>query len=183
MRLKLIMSALLAGSMLAGAGMAYAQEVTAERLAAAGTEAEAGNWLTVHKDYAATRHSTLNEINADNVANLKLAFAVPLGGTEPAGFGAGSMEATPLAKDGFLYITDPWGTPYKIDVSDGKQGKMVWVGDTGVDKDPSRGILLASRGLALIDNLVVVALNDGRVMAFDDETGDRVKASPMLRWP
>ena len=174
MRLKLLMSAMLAGSMLASAGMAYAEDVTAERLAAAGTEAEAGNWLSVHKDWAASRHSTLDEITADNVSGLKLAFAVPLGGTEPAGFGVGSMEATPLAKDGFLYIADPWGTPYKIDVSDGKQGKLVWTGDTGIDKDPSRGILLASRGLALIDNLVVTALNDGRVVAFDDETGDIV---------
>ncbi|RYG94500.1 MAG: PQQ-dependent dehydrogenase, methanol/ethanol family, partial [Alphaproteobacteria bacterium] len=101
-------------------------------------------------------------------------FAVPLGGAEPAGFGAGSMESTPLANDGFLYISDPWGTPSKIDASDGKQGKLVWTGETGVDKDPSRGILLASRGLALSGNLVITALNDGRVMAFDDETGDVV---------
>jgi alcohol dehydrogenase (cytochrome c) len=174
MRLKLLLSAMLAGSMLASAGMSQAADVTAERLAGAATDAEAGNWLMVHKDYSASRHSTLDEINAGNVAGLKLAFAVPLGGTEVAGFGAGSMEGTPLAKDGFLYISDPWGTPYKIDVSDGKQGKIVWVGDTGIDKDPSRGILLASRGLALIDNLVVTALNDGRVVAFDDETGDIV---------
>lgn len=174
MRLKLFMSVLLAGSMLAGAGMSQAAEVTAERLAAASTDAEAGNWLSVHKDWAGTRHSALDEINASNVAGLKLAFAVPLGGSEPAGFGAGSMEATPLANDGFLYITDPWGTPYKIDVSDGKQGKLVWTGETGIDKDPSRGILLASRGLALSGNLVITALNDGRVMAFDDETGDVV---------
>ncbi len=53
------------------------------------------------------------------------------------------MKATPLAKDGFLYISDPWGTPYKIDVSSGKEGKIAWVGDTGIDKDPSPGFLLA----------------------------------------
>jgi len=137
MRFKLLMSAMLAGSMLASAGMSYADDVTAERLGAAGTDAEAGNWLSVHKDWAGSRHSTLDEINAANVSGLKLAFAVPLGGAEPAGFGAGSMEATPLANNGFLYISDPWGTPYKIDVSDGKQGKMVWSGETGVDKDPN----------------------------------------------
>lgn len=174
MRLKHLMSAMLAGSMLALPGLALAADVTAERLAAAGSESEAGNWLMVHRDYSASRHSPLNQITSENVAGLKLAFAVPLGGTEPAGFGIGSMEATPLAKDGFLYISDPWGTPYKIDATDGKTGKLAWVGDTGIDKDPSRGILLASRGLALVDNLVITALNDGRVMAFDDETGDVV---------
>src|SRR5690606_27832751 len=144
MRLKLLMSVMLAGSMLAGAGMSQAADVTAERLAAASTDAEAGNWLSVHKDYSASRHSTLDEINADNVSGLQLAVAGPFRGAEPSGCGVGEMAGTPLAKDGFLYISDPWGTPYKIDASDGKQGKLVWAGATGIDKDPSRGILLAS---------------------------------------
>ncbi len=50
MRLKHLMSAMLAGSMLVLPGSAFAAEVTAERLAAAGSEAEAGNWLMVHRD-------------------------------------------------------------------------------------------------------------------------------------
>lgn len=153
---------------------ALAADVSAERLAAAGSDAEAGNWLMVHRTYDANRFSPLDEVTTENVSGLKLAFAVPLGGTEPAGFGQGGFEATPLAKDGFLYVVDPWGTPYKIDATSGKRGDVVWVGETGIDKDPNRPILLASRGLALWENLVIVALNDGRVMAFDDETGDVV---------
>jgi alcohol dehydrogenase (cytochrome c) len=152
----------------------FAQGVTSDRLMAAGSEAEAGNWLMVHKTYDANRYSTLDQINAGNVAGLHLAFAVPLGGLEPAGFGIGSMEATPLVDNGFMYVTDPWGTPYKIDVSSGTSGKIVWVCDAGVDKDPTRGILLASRGLALYENTVIANLNDGRVIACDIETGDVV---------
>ena len=53
MRLKHLMSAMLAGSMLVLPGSAFAAEVTAERLSAAGTEAEAGNWLMVHRTYDA----------------------------------------------------------------------------------------------------------------------------------
>ena len=101
----------------------FAQGVTSDRLLAAGSEAEAGNWLMVHKTYDANRYSSLNQINAGNVAGLHLAFAVPLGGLEPAGFGIGSMEATPLVDNGFMYVTDPWGTPYKIDVSSGKRAR------------------------------------------------------------
>ena len=157
---------------LASAG--YAQGVTAERLLAAGSEAEAGNWLMVHRTYDSNRYSPLNEINASNVAGLELAFAVPLGGLEPTAFGIGLMEGTPLVDNGFMYVSDSWGTPYKIDVSSGKMGKIVWICDTGVDKDPSRGILAASRGLALSGNLVINALNDGRVIACDNETGDVV---------
>jgi alcohol dehydrogenase (cytochrome c) len=84
------------------------------------------------------------------------------------------MEGTPLAKDGFLYVTDPWGTPYKIDVTSGKSGRIAWICDTGIDKDPSYAGVLASRGLALWNNLVIAALNDGRVVACSDETGEVV---------
>ena len=151
-----------------------AQGVTAERLLNAGSEAEAGNWLMVHKTYDSTRYSPLNQINAANVAGMHLAFAVPLGGLEPSAFGIGYMEGTPLVDNGFMYVSDPWGTPYKIDVSSGTQGKIVWTCDTGIDKDPSRGILAANRGLALWNNLVISNLNDGRVIACDNATGDVV---------
>lgn len=168
---------LLAGSCamaLAMVGTSAWAEVTPDRLLNAGSEAEAGNWLMVHKTYDSNRFSPLNQINAGNVAGMKLAFAVPLGGLEPSGFGLGYMEGTPLVDNGFMYVSDPWGTPYKIDVSSGKQGKIVWICDTGIDKDPSRGVLLAHRGLALSGNNVITALNDGRVIACDSETGDIV---------
>ncbi|EKD61406.1 MAG: putative quinoprotein ethanol dehydrogenase, partial [uncultured bacterium] len=169
------MRKILAGSCamaVAMAGTASWAEVTADRLMNAATEAEAGNWLMVHKTYDSNRFSSLNQINAGNVAGMRLAFAVPLGGLEASAFGAGYMEGTPLVDNGFMYVSDPWGTPYKIDVSSGKQGKVVWICDTGIDKDPSRGVLLATRGLALAGNNVITALNDGRVVACDSETGD-----------
>jgi alcohol dehydrogenase (cytochrome c) len=85
-------------------GTAWAQ-VTPERLLAAGTEAEAGNWLMSHKTFDSNRFSTLNEINASNVAGLRVITAAPIGGTEPGGFGVGAVETTPLADNGFLYIS------------------------------------------------------------------------------
>lgn len=172
MRLKHLLPAMLAGSMLVLPGMTIAADVTAARLAAAGSEAEAGNWLMVHRTYDANRFSPLNEITTENVSGLKLAYSVPIGGGETNTMGNGAMEVTPLVNDGFLYLTDPWGTPYKIDVSSGKKGPIVWVCDTGIDKDPSSGFLLANRGLALWNNLVIGVLADGRVIACDDETGE-----------
>jgi len=154
------------------AGTGFAGEVTAERLVAAGSDAEAGNWLMVHKNYDSNRYSSLNEINAGNVGNLHLAFAVPLGGLEPSGFGVGYMEGTPLVDNGFMYVADPWGTPYKIDVSSGSKGQILWICETDIDKDPTAGVLLANRGLALSGNNVITALTDGRVVACDTETGE-----------
>jgi alcohol dehydrogenase (cytochrome c) len=154
--------------------MALADEVTFERLMAASTEAEAGNWLMVGKSFDSNRYSTLDQITASNVSGLRLVMAAPLGGSEPAGFGIGAMEGTPLADNGFLYVSDPWGTPYKFDLSSGEAARPVWVCDTGIDKDPSRGVLLANRGLALSGTNVITVLNDGRVVACDNETGDIV---------
>jgi len=153
------------------AAPATSDPVTDERLANASSEKEAGNWLMVNKTYDSNRYSPLKEINAKNVAGLKLAFAVPLAGLEPSAFGVGALEGTVLAKDGFLYATDAWGTPYKIDATSGKEGKLAWVCDTGVDKDPTLGILLANRGAALYGDTVITNLADGRVVACDDSTG------------
>jgi alcohol dehydrogenase (cytochrome c) len=149
-------------------------EVTSDRLLAADSDAEAGNWLMVGKNYDINRYSSLDQINSSNVSGLHVAMAATIGGSEPAGFGQGSMEGTPLADDGFLYVSDPWGTPYKFDLSSGVAAKPVWICDTGIDKDPSKGILLANRGLALSGNNVITVLTDGRVVACDAETGDVV---------
>lgn len=173
MRVKYLIAGLAAASASATAGMAVAQ-VTPERLLAAGTEAEAGNWLMVGRTYDLNRYSPLDQINASNVAGLRLVAAAPIGGSEPAGFGIGAMEATPLADNGFVYVSDPWGTPYKFDLSSGDAARIVWVCDTGIDKDPSLGILLANRGLALSGNNVITVLPDGRVVACDNETGEVV---------
>lgn len=174
MKMKHTIAAMAAIAAACLASASIAAEVTADRLMAAGTEAEAGNWLTVHKTFDGNRYSTLDQINAGNVSGLRVITAAPIGGTEPAGFGVGSMEATPLANNGFLYISDPWGTPYKFDVSDGVRARQAWICDTGIDKDPSQGILLANRGLALSGTNVISVLPDGRVVACDDETGDIV---------
>jgi alcohol dehydrogenase (cytochrome c) len=118
------MAKLLAGCCVAALALsgatAWSAEVTPDRLLNAGTEAEAGNWLMVGKTYNSNRFSTLNDINASNVSGLHVVTAAPIGGTEPGGFGVGAVETTPLADNGFLYVSDPWGTPYKFDVSYGK---------------------------------------------------------------
>src|SRR5580658_6840830 len=99
---------LLSGSMLVAAP-ALAAEVTPERLL--NPDKEPHNWLMNHRTYDGQRFSPLARIDKRNVRNLKLVYAVPLGGSA----GNESNEATALAEDGFLYITDSWGVLYKID--------------------------------------------------------------------
>src|ERR1700733_2879599 len=114
-------AALLAGSMLttAAACPAFAADVTPERLL--NPDKEPQNWLMNHRTYDGQRFSPLGRIDRGNVKNLKLAYAVPLGGTA----GNEWNEATPLVENGFLYITDSWGVLYKIDVTSGEAGRLV----------------------------------------------------------
>src|SRR5256712_6813318 len=92
-----IRNALLAASMLASP--AFAADVTSDRLL--NPDREPQNWLMNHRTYDGQRFSPLARINKDNVRGLKLAFAVPLAGTQGKEF----IEATTLAAVGLLYIT------------------------------------------------------------------------------
>jgi alcohol dehydrogenase (cytochrome c) len=140
-------------------GPATAADVTAERLANADKEPQ--NWLMNHRTYDGQRFSPLGRINRDNVKGLKFAYAVPLGGT-----GREFIEATPLAEDGFLYITDSLGVLYKIDAAADKSGRIVW------RMDPKQEGQRANRGAALWGNLVITAADGpARTIATDKATG------------
>ena len=153
---------LLAGSaIIACAGTAFAADVTPDRLVNA--DKEPGNWLMNHRTYDAQRYSPLDKINKANVKGLKLAYAVALGGTSTNE----NLQSTPLAEDGFLYLTDQWGVLYKIDARSGDTGRIVWRMDPGQERVP-----LANRGAALWGNLVVTVANyPPRMIATNKETG------------
>jgi alcohol dehydrogenase (cytochrome c) len=76
--------ALMAGSMIAGVFPAKTAEVTSERLL--NPDKEPQNWLMNHRSYDGQRFSPLSRINKDNVKNLRLAYAVPLGGDSGSEF-------------------------------------------------------------------------------------------------
>jgi alcohol dehydrogenase (cytochrome c) len=150
-------SLLLAGMAMA-ASPVLAADVTAQRLA----HPEPQNWLMNHRTYDGQRYSPLDKINKSNVRNLKVAYAVPIGGVLANEFN----EASTLVEDGFLYTVDSSGTVYKIDGTSGTAGRIVW------RMDPKQPRQLANRGVALWGNLVVSVANaPARIIATDKETG------------
>ena len=151
---------LLACTVLATATTAFAADVTPDRLL--NPDKEPQNWLMNHRSYDAQRFSPLARINKDNVKGLKFAYAVPLGGTQGREF----IEATPLAEDGFLYITDSYGVLYKIDATAGDVGRIVW------RMDPKQERQVANRGAAFWGNYVISpASAPARIVATDKATG------------
>ena len=95
-----------ASTLVLGAAMASSAlgaDVTSDRLVNA--DKEPHNWLMNHRTYDAQRYSPLEKINKANVKNLKLAYAVAIGGTSANE----NLQSTPLVEDGFMYIVDQWG--------------------------------------------------------------------------
>ena len=68
-----------------------AADMTFER--ALNTSKEPQNWLLYYGNYQGYRFSPLSEINADTVKNMKLVFAVALGGLQSGGrYAFGNLE-------------------------------------------------------------------------------------------
>ena len=116
-----------------------------------------------HRTYDAQRYSPLDKINKANIKNLKLAYAVAIGGTSANE----NLQSTPLAEDGFLYVVDQWGVLYKIDARSGDMGRIVWRMDPGQEKLPQ-----SNRGAALWGNLVITTANyPPRIIATHKDNG------------
>ena len=106
----------LAGIALAGAlivivvpvAAQYKLTVNGDRLVNAHNEPQ--NWLLMNGDYASTRYSKLTQINRDNVKDLRMVWAMALGGMAGVGANGPENEVNPLIDNGFMYTIDGWGT-------------------------------------------------------------------------
>ena len=141
--------------------------VTQDRLINAQDEPQ--NWLLMNGDYGSQRYSKLTQINRDNVDNLRMVWALALGGMIGTGANGPENEANPLIDNGFMYATDGWGTVYKIDARNPNYGEFVWMTDPGVDQEVNRP---RTRGIALWEDKVLQNLQDGRVLALDRDDGE-----------
>ncbi len=147
----------------------YKLTVNKDRLINAANEPQ--NWLLMNGDYASTRYSKLTQINRDTVKNLRMVWALALGGMQDVGQNGPENEVNPLIDNGFMYTTDGWGTVYKIDARNPFHGQFVWVADPGVRH---QGNAPRTRGIALWEDLVLANLPDGRAIAINRDNGEIV---------
>jgi quinohemoprotein ethanol dehydrogenase len=128
--------------------------------------ASSNDWPTIGLDYAETRFSKLNKITTDNVKHLGLVWSYPLESSR-------GVEATPLVVDGIMYVTASWSVVHAIDA---RTGKKIWTFDPGVDREKGyKGCCdVVNRGVALYKGKVFVGAYDGRLIALDAVTGQKV---------
>src|SRR5882757_4534421 len=146
---RLGLAGLVAGTTLGFCFSAQAAETTYQRLLNASAEPQ--NWLMRMGNYSNWNHSTLNQINRGNVANLKVKFMFSLGdATRPA---KATQYFTPIVEDGFMYVGNQYHQYWKLDVRDGTP-KVVWKFDT-----KTQGGERSAHSLTLFGNNVYVVMN------------------------
>ena len=81
----------------------YSMTVNRDRLVNAQNEPQ--NWLMMNGDYASTRYSKLSQINRENVKDLRMVWALALGGMQDVGQNGPESELNPLIDNGFMYTS------------------------------------------------------------------------------
>ncbi|WP_295771615.1 PQQ-binding-like beta-propeller repeat protein [uncultured Mucilaginibacter sp.] len=75
------------------------------------------DWSNPGGDAGQTKYSTLDQINATNVKNLKVAWTFKSGNKD------GNVQCNPLIVGGIMFVTTPSQTLFAVD---GTNGKMLW---------------------------------------------------------
>ncbi len=143
-------------------GRAGLPAVTAARITAA--DSEPGNWMTYGRTYDEQRFSPLQQITAENVGQLQLAWHYDLDASHRV------QESTPVVVDGVMYLTSAWSKVFALDPATGKE---LWVFDPAVPGTTGvKGCCdVANRGVAVWNGSVYVGTFDGRLIALDAATG------------
>ena len=157
-----VVKTLSAAAFIGVASQAMSADVTWDRLLNA--DKDPNNWLMYHQSFNGWHHSGLDQINAGNVKNLKVAWQHNPGSAKRG------IQSFPLAVDGVLYYTSTSG---KVWALDGATGAVIWNHTSKIDTVRAEGTFFNpyNRGLAIAHGNVYHGTTDGRVIALDAKTG------------
>ena len=121
------------------------------------------DWLNWRRTLDGWGYSPLNQINTENVYQLQLVWAWPLG--------PGNSQPTPLVHDGVMFIPN---TGNGVQAVDAVTGERIWQyarperPGRNPDAPPSRG----SRSIAIYGDKVYLNTTDAHIVALDARTGE-----------
>jgi alcohol dehydrogenase (cytochrome c) len=140
----------------AAAILANYRAVTSERLREPGDN----DWLMIRRTYDGWGYSPLAQITTANVDRLELVWTVPTGATN-------GHEAPAIVNGGIMFVATPGNQVMAIQAS---TGRVLWRYKRPL---PDGVVLLhpTSRGVALFDDKVFLAANEGVLVALDARSG------------
>ena len=134
------------------------------------------DWGTYGGSFDQIRHSTLTQINQQNVGQLGRVFAINFHQLDPAI--PEGQESFPIVVNGIIYVTTSNDYVFAID---GGSGRVLWQyrpSDTGVYSDYG---VNTNRGVAYCDGKVFLLTLDMHIVSLDATNGDVVQDVPISR--
>jgi quinoprotein glucose dehydrogenase len=134
---------------------------------------DTADWPNPGNDKAGTRYAAIDQINRDNVSQLKVAWTFKTGDSGPGT----TIECTPLVVDGVMYVTT---VRSKVVALDATTGKPIWSYDPYADTSRkflkasggvNRGVAFWSDGKPDGERRVILGASDGRIISLDAKTG------------
>jgi len=136
------------------------------------------DWITNGGNLTNQRYSTLKQIDTTNVGKLKGAWMTRLKGSGVGG--KYSFEASPLVKDGIMYVVTGNDDVFALNA---KTGEIIWEYWSGINQQISTVCCgWVNRGLAMGDGHVYLGQLDASVVALDMKTGKVAWKTPIEKW-
>ena len=122
-------------------------------------------WAIQTGDYANSRYSSLDQINRDNVKDMRVAWTFSTGVLR-------GHEGSPLVIGDIMYVHTPFpNNVYALDLNDG--GKILW--KYTPQQDPNVIAVMCCdtvyRGVAYADGMILLHQADTTLVALDAKTG------------
>lgn len=129
------------------------------------------DWPAYGRTYGEQHYSPLDQINADNVGRLGLAWSLDLP--------PGNTVTQPIAVDGVIYFAMGYSLVHAVDAV---TGKLLWTYDPEVYKTagPKQRAGWGSRGIAWWNGKVYTVTHDGFVIALDAKSGRPLWKTPTI---
>ena len=146
-------------------GITLAPKFTSEEL----YEHAGDNWISNGGGTTNDRFSTLDEINTENVKELRGDWMTKIGANAVAA--KFSAEGQAIEYEGTIYISDGADDVFAIDANDGHR---LWTYEPHLPPDPLGEVVCCgwdNRGVAIGDGMVFVSQLNGAQVALDQSTG------------
>ena len=123
------------------------------------------NWISFRNGYSLWGYSELDQINADNVGELRLVWSRAMQ--------EGYQEVEPIVYDGIMFLPNVEDIVQALDAT---TGDLLWEYRRNVPDDPWNvtGTRARYRNVAIYDDKIFVATNDAFLVALDARTGEVV---------
>jgi alcohol dehydrogenase (cytochrome c) len=121
-----------------------------------------GDWLMWRRTLNHWGYSPLDQINRDNVGDLRMAWS--------RGMAPGNLESTPLVHDGIMYLPSPKDI---VEALDAVTGELIWEYRRDLPDDITDYVQLndVTRSLAIHEDKIIDVTADGYIIALNAATG------------